>query len=113
MEGRTRVGGRCPTCGPLLLLPRDLLCALPGDPGGTALAEFRCPVCDRSVFNPVTPQEAKLLVLLGARKSQGRAPLELTEDKSGPPVTLDELFELHDALAAMCCPQSELIGGSQ
>lgn len=113
MEDRTRVQGRCPTCGPLTLLPRDFVCALPSDPDAKALAEFHCPLCDGSVFSPVAPREAKLLILLGSRKAEGAAPLELTEEKSGPPVTLDEVFDLHVALETICCPQAELIGDSK
>ena len=113
MRERARVQGRCPSCGPLLLLPRDFVCALPSDPDAKALAEFHCPLCGCTVFNPVAPGDAKLLILLGGRKAQGPAPLELTEDKSGPPVSLDDLFELHEALVGICCPQRELIGGSQ
>jgi hypothetical protein len=111
VPGRSRIRGRCPTCGPLTLLPRDFVCALPEDSDSKALTEFHCPVCDRAVFTPVTPQEAKLLVLLGAARSRG--PLELTEEKSGPPVTADDLFELHAALETMCSPQTELTGGTR
>ena len=113
MQDRTRVQGRCPTCGPLTLLPRDFVCALPSDPDAQALTEFHCPLCDGPVFNPVTPQEAKLLILLGGQKAAGPAPLELTEEKSGPPVSVDDLFDLHVALEKICCPQAELIGGPQ
>lgn len=113
MRDRSSVQGRCPTCGPLTLLPRDFVCALPSDPDGKALTEFHCPLCDGIVFNPVAPQEAKLLMLLGGHKAEGPAPLELTEEKSGPPVTLDELLDLHVALETICCPQAELIGGSK
>lgn len=108
MVDRSRVRGRCPTCGPLTLLPKDFVCALPSDPGGKALTEFHCPLCDRPVFTPVTPEEAKLLMLLGAGKELGPAPLELTEEKKGPPVTPDDLFDLHVALDGICCPQTEL-----
>lgn len=111
MRDRTKVQGRCPACGPLTLLPRDFSCALPSDPDDKGLAEFHCPICDGAVFNAVTPQEAKLLMLLGARRADGPAPFELTEEKAGPPVTLDELFDLHEALESICCPQAELIGG--
>lgn len=113
MQDRTRVQGRCPTCGPLTLLPRDLACALPTDPNDKALAEFHCPLCDATIYNPVTPSEAKLLLLMGGHPTEGPAPLELTEDKTGPPVTVDELFDLHVALETVCCPQTELIGGAQ
>jgi hypothetical protein len=95
------------------LLPRDFVCALSSENEDEALAEFHCPLCDGTVYNPVSPHEAKLLILLGSQKADGPAPLELTEEKSGPPVTLDELFDLHVALETMCCPQSELIGGAQ
>jgi hypothetical protein len=91
------------------LLPRDFVCALPDDRESNALAEFVCPICDRAVFNPLTPQEAKLLMLLGAEKANGAAPLELTEEKVGPPLTHDEVFDLHVAMAELCCPQAELI----
>ena len=110
MQDRSRIQGRCPTCGPLTLLPRDFVCALPADPDSKALTEFHCPVCDGVVFTPVTPQEAKLLMLLGAARSKGPAPLELTEEKAGPPVTVDDLFDVHVALETMCCPQAELTG---
>lgn len=111
MKDRSRVRGRCPTCGPLTLLPKDFVCALPSRPDGPALTEFHCPLCDRPVFTRVTTQEAKLLMLLGAGKELGPAPLELTEEKSGPPVSVDDLFDLHMALEGMCCPQAELAGG--
>ena len=113
MQDRTKVQGRCPACGPLTLLPRDFLCSLPADPLGTALTEFHCPVCDGAVFNPITPQEAKLLILLGAARSDGSAPLELTEDKSGPPINIDDVFDLHVALETIACPQVELVGDPQ
>ena len=109
MQDRTKVQGRCPTCGPLTLLPRDFLCALPTDPLAAALTEFHCPVCDGAVFNAITPQEAKLLILLGAVRSKGPAPLELTEEKSGPPINVDDVFDLHVALETIACPQAELV----
>jgi hypothetical protein len=112
MRDQTRVQGRCPTCGPLTLLPRDFACALPSDADDKALAEFHCALCDGIVFSPLSPQEAKLLLLLGGRETDGVAPLELTEERSGAPVTLDELFDFHVALEAICCPQAELIGGA-
>ncbi|MGH2755186.1 MAG: hypothetical protein ACRDLB_12250 [Actinomycetota bacterium] len=113
MQDRTRVQGRCPTCGPLTLLPRDFVCALPSDPGSKALAEFHCPICDGAVFAPLAGHEATLLMLLGARKARGPAPLELTEAKSGPPVTLDDVLDFHVALETISCPQVELIVGSR
>ena len=112
MQDRTKVQGHCPTCGPLTLLPRDFSCALPSDPLSTALTEFHCPVCDGAVFNPLTPQEAKLLVLLGAELSGGPAPLEMTEEKLGPPISIDDVFDLHVALERIACPQVELVGGN-
>nr|QEO74152.1 hypothetical protein [uncultured bacterium] len=108
MRDRSRIQGRCPTCGPLTLLPRDFVCALPDDPESKALTEFHCPVCDGAVFTAVTQQEAKLLMLLGAARSTRPLPLELTEEKAGPPVTVDDVFDVHVALEAMCCPQAEL-----
>ena len=113
MREHTRVQGRCPSCGPLTLLPRDLVCALPRDPTTSALVEFHCPLCDGAVFNDIATQEAKLLILLGAGKAGPVAPFELTEKRSGPPITPDELLDLHAALEAMCCPQTELAGGAR
>jgi hypothetical protein len=92
------------------LLPGDFVCALPSDPDARALAELHCPLCDARVFEALTPQEAKLLMLLGAHKAERPAPLELTEDKAGPPVSLEDVFELHVALEAIACPQTELTG---
>lgn len=113
MQDRSRIRGRCPTCGPLTLLPRDFVCALPSGSEDKALTEFHCPLCDRPVFTPVTPQEARLLMLLGAGKELGPAPLELTEEKTGAPFSEDDLFDLHVALEGICCPQTELVGGAQ
>ncbi|MGH2808861.1 MAG: hypothetical protein ACRDKT_16470 [Actinomycetota bacterium] len=112
MSNRTRVQGRCPTCGPLTLLPGDVTCSVPDGPEGAGLAEFHCPVCDGPVFYRVTAQDAKVLLLLGGRKATGSVPLELTEEKSGPPVSLDDLVDLHLELERVCCPQAELIGGA-
>jgi hypothetical protein len=92
-------------------MPEDFTCALPAEPDAAALVEFLCPRCARSVFEPLNSPNAKLLMLLGAGRAQGPAPLELTEEKSGPHITLDDLLDLHAALESICCPQEHLIGG--
>jgi hypothetical protein len=109
---RTLIQGRCPTCGPITLLPRHFICALPSDPSAKALAEFQCRRCERWVFNPLTISEARLLLLLGGKKASGSVPLELTEERHGPPVSADELCDFHDAMEAMRFPQVELSGGA-
>ena len=112
MQGeRTRVQGRCPACGPLILLPSHFECALPKRGLGPALAAFRCPACERYVFNPLTLSEARLLILLGAKRPSGVAPLELTEERQGPPLSPDELLDFHGAMEAMRFPQTELCSG--
>lgn len=109
---RTRVQGRCPRCGPITMLPTDFICALPLDAADRALAEFTCPRCTRSIFNPLTISEARLLLLLGARRPVGPAPLELTEERAGPPISADELCDFYRAVEAMRFPQVELCGGA-
>ena len=60
---------------------------------------FRCPVCDHVVRREATTRIVDLLVGAGAEQETFRWPAELTERHAGPPLTADDLLDLHVLLA--------------
>ncbi len=88
--GRARDAGRefgfearCIWCGPVTVDHDSLHVFV--SPRGTGLFEFLCPGCDRDNFR-------------GVRPVGGRAPFELLEERSGPPIGWDDLIDFHQAL---------------
>ena len=69
-----------------------------GDDRG--LLEFACPACGRLNVRRLGQPELAALDNVGATKAPGTAPFELLEEHSGPPITWDDLIELHEAVSA-------------
>ena len=86
-----------------------LVCGV-SEPEETALCEFPCPGCERSLLLPIAPAEIPTLVLLGARTERS-LPFELLEAHSGPAVSWDEVLDLHFELERHAFPQQELVPG--
>jgi hypothetical protein len=56
---------------------------------------FACPDCHMAVTKHADPRIVDLLVSSGVRLSVWQLPEELSERKSGPPVSYDDLLEFH------------------
>jgi hypothetical protein len=66
---------------------------------GAALFEFSCPECERVNYRPLSIADLEALSMAGILPKEGRAPFELLEDRSGPPIGWDDLIDFHQALA--------------
>jgi hypothetical protein len=70
-------------------------------PGPEALAEFECPGCARLNLVRLGSLDAATLIAAGVRESEGLAPFELLEGRSGPPISWDDLIDFHQALLGL------------
>ncbi len=87
----------CPRCGRLLLDVGDLACA--AHPSrGEALCQFACPICDLTVTQDLPRHDAAMLRAMGAGEINGCVPFELVEHHAGPPLSLNDLLDFHEAL---------------
>lgn len=62
---------------------------------GQALVEFPCPRCEREVLCVLDEHSALRLIGLGIKGMPLRPAAEVTEAHEGPPLTLDDLLDLH------------------
>ncbi len=88
--------GRCSWCGSVELPPGGLVFHIGSR--REALFEFGCPRCGRHTLGPLDPSDVEALVEAGIRPRYGPAPFELLEQRSGPPINLDDLIEFHQAM---------------
>jgi predicted RNA-binding Zn-ribbon protein involved in translation (DUF1610 family) len=109
----TAIRIKCPTCGEVDLSPEEM--SLFMAPSGDQLSySFTCPVCSLEVDRPTTRKTAAMLIAAGVETvplqydDEPALPLEdRSPDPDAPPLTLDDLIELHfllqadDALAAL------------
>ena len=91
----TTVRAQCPTCGDVALGIEHLTVRTCDDGVTPALYRFRCPSCDDMVTRNASPRIVDLLVSAGAAEEHWRWPAELGERPSGPPLTPDDLLDLH------------------
>jgi hypothetical protein len=68
---------------------------------GEGLLEFACPSCGRLNVRPLEGRELAVLATMGARPSSHRAPFELLEEHTGPPISWDDLLEFHQAVSGL------------
>lgn len=92
-----RFEGRCIWCGPVRVQHESLHVFVSSR--GAGLFEFLCPACERVNFRPLSISDLEALALAGVRPVGGRAPFELLEERSGPPIEWDDLIDFHQALA--------------
>jgi hypothetical protein len=109
MKERGLVQAECPTCGTVVAKASALSCGV-SEADEAALCEFPCPRCNRLLTVPVAPIEISSLMLLGAQETPS-LPFELLEPHSGPPVSYDDVLDLHIELEAQRFPQQELTSG--
>lgn len=106
----TEIRVECPWCGTQTLPPNALRCSPPAETGKAGLCEFTCPLCSRLVLVPATPEGVAAARAVGVDELSGSVPWELLEDRSGPPLSWDDLLDLRLSIERTCCPQAELLG---
>lgn len=92
-----RFEAKCAWCGPVAVGHEGLHVFVSAR--GAGLFEFRCPACKRMNFRSLSISDLEALALAGVRPAEGRAPFELLEERSGPPIGWDDLIDFHHAIA--------------
>ena len=91
----TTVRAQCPACGDVQLQIDDLTVRVCNDDETPSTYRFTCPGCDETVDRDASPRIVDLLVSAGASHELWSWPAELAEHHSGPPLTPDDLLDLH------------------
>ena len=91
----TTVRAQCPACGDVQLHIDDLTVRVCQDDDMPSAYRFRCPGCEETVHREASPRIVELLVSAGAPQEMWRWPAELNERRAGPPLTPDDLLDLH------------------
>jgi predicted RNA-binding Zn-ribbon protein involved in translation (DUF1610 family) len=91
----TTVRAQCPECGDVQLEIYQLTVLVCSDRDAESSYRFRCPDCAQTVTRAASPRIVDLLVSAGAPHETWRWPAELAERRSGPPLTPDDLLDLH------------------
>lgn len=92
------VRASCPDCGPVTLA-RTAVRLIRSDQPAASRYEFRCPRCAAWVLKPADPAVVAMLTGLVPMIHE-TAPAELTEPRTGGPITLDDLIDLGREMAA-------------
>lgn len=89
----------CPVCGDddVLLYSEDVTVMVCRS-NSTSNYSFMCPTCDGIVIKPAEPRVVDLLISTGVRVDIIEIPLEMEESHSGPPISHDDIIELHFAM---------------
>jgi hypothetical protein len=95
-EREFRFEARCTWCGPVTVAQDGLHVFV--SPRGAGLFEFRCPGCTRANFRSLSISDLEALALAGILPAEGRAPFELLEERSGPPIAWDDLIDFHQEI---------------
>jgi hypothetical protein len=90
----TTIKATCPKCDEVELAPEDLeLFVCTYAPASFYL--FECPDCRTVVQKPADDRVVQLLISGGVSARVWELPAELTEPRDGPPLTVDDLLDLH------------------
>jgi predicted RNA-binding Zn-ribbon protein involved in translation (DUF1610 family) len=91
----TTVRAQCPACGDVQLQINDLTVRVCDDDETAGSYRFQCPGCEETVTRPASARIVDLLLSAGAPCELWKWPAELAESRSGPPITPDDLLDLH------------------
>lgn len=90
----TTIKATCPRCGEVELTPEDIeLRVCTYSPASYYL--FECPLCHEAVQKPADDRVVQLLISGGVAATVWELPAELGEQHDGPPLTMDDLLDLH------------------
>jgi predicted RNA-binding Zn-ribbon protein involved in translation (DUF1610 family) len=88
----------CPCCGDLELRPSALHVTV-FNPSAVHQVRFFCPSCTDEIVMPLTVTASDFLIrTLGVGFDEAVVPAEFLEDKSGPPLTSDDVLDFCLAL---------------
>ena len=89
------VKATCPTCGDVTLTPTDFrlrVCSIVE----ASTYHFTCPRCEEVIVKPAADgRVVTLLQSVGVPTVLWEPPAELEETHAGPPLTMDDLIDLH------------------
>jgi predicted RNA-binding Zn-ribbon protein involved in translation (DUF1610 family) len=97
----TRIRATCPACGEVDLQPDDVVLHIVRAPDGVVAdgSEYRflCPSCTDEVAKPADERIAQLLTTGGVHVAEAAPALPPHPEAPlpGPPLTLDDLLDLH------------------
>jgi hypothetical protein len=90
----TTIRANCPACGDVQLRASDLVVRVCSDDESGSYT-FRCPTCTVAVAKGASKRIVDLLVSSGVRMEVWRLPAELTESRTGPALSPDDLLDFH------------------
>jgi len=90
----TRIEATCPTCGPVERTPADFELAVCTHIPASYYA-FTCPGCEQRIQKAAEERVVELLIAEGVRPSHWELPAEMLEEHDGPPLTMDDLLDMH------------------
>ena len=91
----TTVRAQCPACGDVQLQIDDLTVRTCNEDDTPSAYRFVCPGCAQTVEREASRRIVDLLVSAGAPQELWTWPAELAEQRDGPPLTPDDLLDLH------------------
>lgn len=93
----TTIKTSCPLCGDIELTPPKVRLTVP--PEGRGWFSFECPTCKDGINRTAGAEEIALLATAGVLPEV--VPAEVWETHEGPPITWDDVLDLHEELDAM------------
>jgi len=93
----TTIEATCPTCGTVERRAEDFELSVCSHSPSSWYA-FLCPECERRVQKPASEKAIELLISEGVAPRYFTIPAEVLETHDGPPLTVDDLIELHELL---------------
>lgn len=66
--------------------------------GSQALVEYTCARCSHVNVRPLRRGDVAALALAGVHSADGAAPFELLEERTGPPISWDDILDFHQGL---------------
>jgi len=88
------IRARCPHCGDVRLRTHQVTVRVCADDDQGSYW-FRCPICKTAVAHDARPEIVELLVEAGVRRHVWNRPAELSEVRTGPPITSDDVLDFH------------------
>lgn len=90
----TTIRATCPTCGEVELTPDDIelrVCTY----APASFYQFDCPLCHEEIQKPADERVVQLLISGGVSATVWEIPDEVSESRTGPAFTLDDLLDFH------------------
>ena len=84
----------CPECGAVECKPGDFELAVCSVPSASYYA-LTCPMCHKRIQKAADERAVELLIAEGVTPRRWELPAEMLEAHDGPPLTLDDLLDLH------------------